>query len=111
MVITNMLQLFRVLTIVTILKKFPTAVITNMVVIWLKIHQRLTVLRVFYKSKPQKVEYFKGVLEVKTTKKCFAYLVTETFPLTSVQVILVRCCSLFCVLSNDILKVSKGTFS
>ena len=43
-------------------------------------------------------------------KKVASFLITIFF-LTSLQVILVPSCCLFCVLSNDMLNVSVGTFS
>ena len=76
----------------------------------MKIYQRLTVLRVIYKSKPQKVDCFKSDLQVKATKSCIIFLITVPFFFTSVQVILVPYCCLFGVLSNDILKVYRHIF-
>ena len=55
-----------------------------------------------------------GGLEVTTTKHLKKlYLISNhhNLILTSVQVILVPYCCLFCVLSNDMLNVSIGTFS
>ena len=43
-------------------------------------------------------------------RSCISFLITLTFYLTSVQVILVSYCLLLCVFSNDMLNVSIGTF-
>ena len=45
------------------------------------------------------------------TKKLYQIVITITFFLTSVHVVLVTYCCLLCVLSNDMLNISIGKFS